>query len=57
MPLLASSFFYKETGIYIIAVCFIQSTEDLNWVMNFHFHDTCFRLLLFILPAILTKLS
>jgi hypothetical protein len=35
------NFFCKATQIYVIAVCFIPATEDLNWVMNFHFHDTC----------------
>ena len=33
--------FYKDIGTYIIAVCFIPFTEDLKWVMNFNFHDTC----------------
>jgi hypothetical protein len=41
MPLLASNFLYKETGIYIIAVCFIHPTENLNWVMNLTFMDLC----------------
>ena len=65
MPLFPSYFFYKEIGIYSTAVCFIPSTEDFKWVMNFHFHDTCSEyskspLLLFTLPgyvAILTELS
>jgi len=39
--LLALIFFYKAIGIYVVAVCFIPPTEDLNCVISFHFHDTC----------------
>jgi hypothetical protein len=39
--LLASNFFHKEIGIYVLAVCFIPLTGDLKWVMKCNFHDTC----------------
>ena len=40
MRFLASNFFYKETGIYVMGAHFIPPTGDLNWVLNFRFHDT-----------------
>ena len=54
MPLLPSNFFYKEIGIYIIALCFIPSTEDLKWVTEFSF--TWHLLWIFILPLLLFTL-
>ena len=61
MLLLASNFFCKETGIYIIALHFNPPTGDLNWVKNFHFHDTCcehsFHLAPFHLATILPILT